>query len=776
MSTATALWQPHPGSVPMPAQTMAILRAALAALPADLAPRTRHHGGAENKSAGEHPDPVAPAGSKPNYVNRLLTENSPYLRQHAFNPVDWRPWGEAAFAEARALNRPIFLSIGYATCHWCHVMEHESFEDLEIAAAMNSLYVPIKVDREERPDVDAIYMAAVQAMTGHGGWPMSVWLAVDPSATGGVQGLPFFAGTYFPPRDGDRGSRTGFATLLRHFAQAWQRSPTQVLAEGRNVAAHIASELTQTGAGDREPSLADVDHAIQAAAQTYDEAFGGRRGAPKFPSQVPLALLCRHHLRTGDDQSLRMAHHTLVQMARGGLYDHVGGGFHRYSTDARWFAPHFEKMLYDQALIVQGAVEVWQATGDPFVRRAVAQTLDYLVREMQHPQGGLYSATDADSEGREGLFFLWTVQQLRDVLGPAAGDRVARVYAASARGNFEGSNILHLPHSLAQAATAEGVAEAALTAELDAALEKLRTARARRKPPLLDHKVLPSWNGLAISAFCRAALALGEPRWLDAARRAGDFVWAQMQQNGRLRRSWVEGVARGTGYLDDYANMVQGYLDLFEASGDRAALARAMQLQAAQDAHFWDAAAGGYFATPSDGELLLARAKPDRDGAEPAANSVAANNLVRLAALTGADSWRRKAVATWRSVADRLAQYPFLLTEMLLGVESTAWPMREVVLVRPAGTAPGATEPMLAELRKHYMPHRVLLQVEMGAAQDDLAKLAPLVAGKTAREGKVTAYVCRQGVCELPTTDPAVFAQQLAAGVHAGARRGAASP
>lgn len=764
MSRETANWMPHPGSVPMPPESVAALRRAVAALPAEFAPRTRHYGGQEHKSSAEHPDPLAPAGSRPNYVNRLLTENSPYLRQHAFNPVDWRPWGEAAFAEARALNRPIFLSIGYATCHWCHVMEHESFEDLEVATAINSLYVPVKVDREERPDVDAVHMAAVQAMTGHGGWPMSVWLAVDASATSGVQGLPFFAGTYFPPRDGDRGSRTGFLTLLRHFAQAWQRSPAQVLAEGRNVAAHIAAELTQTGGGDREPTVADVDNAVRVAAQTYDDAFGGRRGAPKFPSQVPLALLCRHHLRTGDPDSLRMAHHTIVQMARGGLYDHVGGGFHRYSTDARWFAPHFEKMLYDQALIVQGALEVWQATGDPFVRRAIAQTLDYLLREMQHPQGGFYSATDADSEGKEGLYFLWTVDQLRSVLGQQMGDRVARVYGASARGTFEGSNILHLPRSLADAATAEGMTENALTAEMDNALEKLRNARSKRVPPILDDKVLPTWNGLAISALARAGWALSEPRWLDAARRAGEFVWTHMQADGRLRRSWVQGNARGTGYLDDYANLVQGYLDLFEATGERQWLARAMQLQAAQDAHFGDAAGGGYFTTPDDGEVLLARAKPDRDGAEPAGNSVAANNLLRLAAVTGADSWRRKAVATWRSVADRLAQYPFLLTEMLLGVESWAWPFREVVLVRPQGAATGAAEPMLTVLRNHYMPHRVVLHVEMGPAQDDLAGLAPIVAGKAARDGKVTAYVCRQGVCELPTTDPAVFGAQLTAG------------
>ncbi|MBM4343523.1 MAG: thioredoxin domain-containing protein [Deltaproteobacteria bacterium] len=755
----------------MPPNTLAAVRAALGALPKGFAPRTRHHGGREHKGHGEHPDPMAPAGSNPNYVNRLILEHSPYLRQHAFNPVDWRPWGEEAFAEARTLNRPIFLSIGYATCHWCHVMEHESFEDLEVAAALNSLYVPVKVDREERPDVDAVYMAAVQAMTGRGGWPMSVWLAADPSTTTGVHGLPFFAGTYFPARDGDRGTRSGFLTLLRHFAQAWQRSPAEVVAEGRKVAAHIAAELTQTGAGERTPTVADVDGAVRVAAHTYDEANGGRRGAPKFPSQVPLGLLCRHWLRTGDGASLRMARHTLDKMASGGLYDHVGGGFHRYSTDARWFAPHFEKMLYDQALIVQGALEVWQATGDAFVRRAIVQTLDYLLREMQDAQGGFYSATDADSEGREGLYFLWTIDQLRQVLGKERGDRVASVYGATARGNFEGSNILHLDRTLAASAAALDMSEAALSAELDVSLAQLLAARSKRVPPLLDHKVMPAWNGLALSALARAALVLGEPRFAVAARRAADFLWSSMQERGRLKRSWVHGTARGTGFLDDYAHVVQGCLDLYEATGDRELLARAMQLQVAQDAHFWDAAAGGYFATPDDGQALLARAKPDRDGAEPAGNSVTANNLLRLAAMTGGDSWRRKAMATWLSVADRLAQYPILLTEMLLSVESAAWPMREVVLVRPAGAPLAAAEPMLAVLRSHYMPHRVLLHAEMGPPLDELAGLAPVVSGKVARDGKVTAYVCRHGVCELPTTDPAVFAGQLMAGVDPSARR-----
>lgn len=751
----------HPNSQPHPPEIGSALQTAVAALPAQFAPRTRHFGGQEHKTGGEHPDPVAPKGSKANYVNRLLLENSPYLRQHAFNPVDWRPWGPAAFAEARQLNRPIFLSIGYATCHWCHVMEHESFEDLPIASLLNSLYVPVKVDREERPDVDAVYMAAVQAMTGHGGWPMSVFLAPDPSETTGVRGLPFFAGTYFPAHDGDRGARTGFATILKHFAQTWAQNPSGVVRDGQRIAAHIAEELTATGAAGDAPTRAAIDRAVAVSAQSYDAEQGGRQGAPKFPSQMPLSLLCRHYLRTGDRQSLHMAHHTLVQMARGGMYDQVGGGFHRYSTDARWFAPHFEKMLYDQGLILMGALDVWQITGDPFVRRTIADTLDYLLREMQHPLGGFYSATDADSQGKEGLFFVWTIEQLRGVLGQADGDLLARVFNCSQRGNFEGSNILHLRKSHAELASQEQQSEAELVPRLAAALARLRQARTLRIAPLRDDKVLPAWNGLAISALARASWLLKEPRWLTAAERAGSFVWTQLRSNGRLQRSWVDGTAKGFGFLDDYAFMTQAYLDLHEASGDAQWLAHAMELQAQTDLRFADSAHGGYFSTPDDAEVLLARAKPDRDGAEPAGNSVAANNLVRLHALTGAQSYQRKVTALWQAFAGRVAQYPFVLTEMLLGVESYAWPMREVVLVRPANAPLIATEPLLQVLRANFGPHRVVLHVQEGAHQEELAKLTPLVADKVAKGGQVTAYVCRHGVCELPTSDPAVFKAQL---------------
>jgi uncharacterized protein YyaL (SSP411 family) len=751
---------PHPGSIAHPPEVAAAIAEALVALPHDYRPRTRHYDGQDHPPKGDHDPPEAPAGSEPVYANRLLLENSPYLRQHAHNPVDWRPWGEAAFAEARRLNRPIFLSIGYATCHWCHVMEHESFEDVAIAQVLNSRYVPVKVDREERPDVDAVYMTAVQALTGSGGWPMSVWLVPDPVQSSGVAGLPYFAGTYFPPRDGVRGARSGFFTLLHKLADAHAQDPARVAQQGAQIANAIRGHLQASVAGEA-PGTEATDRAVAEVASSYDRVHGGRRWAPKFPSQVPLSLLCRHHLRTGEEQSLEMALHSLRRMIMGGLYDHVGGGFHRYSTDARWFAPHFEKMLYDQGIIAAGALDVHAATGNPLVRKAIRETLAYLARELQQEPGGFSSATDADSEGREGKFFLWTVKELQEVLGADEGTFVARAYGATAQGTFEGSNILHLPVSLSETAQSEGMELQALSDRLRSELDRLLAARSQRVPPLTDDKVLPGWNALAIAALARASWQLQEPKWLTAAERAGDFILQNMLRDGRLYRSWRAGVAKGQGQLDDHAFLVQALLDLAEASGNSRWFEQALAIQAVQDAQFADGEHGGYFATPADGETLIARSKPDHDGAEPSGNSIAAMNLVRLHALTGDDRFRASADRLLGAFAVRLRDHPSVLSEMLLAVEARAWPMREVVLVRPAG---GSDEAFLQALRDTFLPHRVLLRIEDGKA-DAWARLTPLVNGKVARNGQTTAYVCRQGVCQLPTTDPNTMIAQLKARV-----------
>ena len=743
----------HPGSQPYPAETVTALTAALAKLPADYVPRTRHYDGKEHLPQGEHADPNAPAGAKPNFTNRLLREASPYLRQHAHNPVDWRPWGKAAFDEARALQRPIFLSIGYATCHWCHVMEHESFEDLLIAQAMNSQYVPIKVDREVRPDVDAVYMAAVHALGRGGGWPMSVWMLPDPKQPDGVVGLPFFAGTYYPPHDGDRGQRTGFLSLLAQLAAAVRDHRGEIEAHGVELAAAVKANLESAAADPDLPTIAVPDAVVAEFSRSYDAQDGGRRGAPKFPSNTPFGVLMRHHLRTGDVASREMALNTLRKMVRGGIWDHVGGGIARYSTDARWFAPHFEKMLYDQGLVGMALVEAVQLSGDVELAQASRALFDFVLREFAHPDGGFYSAFDADSSGKEGLYYLWSTTDLVAQLGQTDGPWMAQVFGATVHGNFEDSNILHLPRPLTPT-------DRDRAAPL---LEKLRVVRSKRVPPLRDDKILPGWNGLMATALAHGATVLGEPRYLAAAEKAMAFVHSQLWQADRLHRSWLHGNAAALGQLDDYANVVAADLAIFEASHHPLWLQRALHVQAAQDRWFADAAHGGYFATPSDGETLLGREKPAYDGAEPCGNSVAVMNLVRLAALTGDDIWRAKADGVFKALGARARQSPMALTDLAVALQARHAPMKEVVLVRPAGSDAIVLAPMLDVLRTTYMPHRVVVAIAQGDADPLWAPLRGLLEGKVAQDGQPTAYVCRMGACKRPTRDAAVLRAQILA-------------
>ncbi|MCO4761387.1 MAG: thioredoxin domain-containing protein [Myxococcales bacterium] len=751
----------HPSSVLWSDDLHAKVAAEKAKLTSKYRPRTRHFDGKEHKSSGRHADPVAPAGAKPNFTNRLLLEASPYLRQHAHNPVDWRPWGPAAFAEARKLGRPIFLSIGYATCHWCHVMEHESFEDLEIAALLNSRYVPIKVDREERPDVDAIYMAAVHALHGRGGWPMSVWIAPGKGGAGReLLGVPYFAGTYFPPRAGSRGSRQGFQGLLLELSDRHARSPDKVVAKGEIVARRIRANLSaRHGGGTVGPQV--VDRLVAQVAAGFDGVHGGRRGRPKFPSNTPYGMLLRHYLRTGNNPSLHMASHTLKQMARGGIYDHVAGGFSRYSTDTRWLVPHFEKMLYDQALIMRGLVEAHVASPDPELVRTISETALYVMRDMRHPGGAFYSATDADSEGEEGLYFLWTPAQLKTVLGDADGKLIASVYGVTPGGNFEGRSILNLSRSLESEARSRKQPLPAFTHRIRKALDKLDVVRRKRIPPLLDDKIITAWNGLMVGSLAHAGFYLGEPTWIGAAAEAASWLLDHMKSaDGRLFRiARGSGKARIDGVLDDYAYFISGLLDLYEATGKARWLSAALSLQKTQDRYFLDARHGAYFATAQSAAPLLAREKPDYDGARPSGNSIAAMNLVRLGALTGDRAWTTRARMTITAFAGRLQRAPRAMSEALMAVEALGWPMREVVLVRPKG---GDLGPMRRILRTTWQPHRVLITMEEGSAElAELAKLTPLVRAKVARGGKVTAYVCVEGSCKLPTTDPGVLKKQL---------------
>ncbi len=738
-----------PGSVPRQAEIQARINRALQGLPPSYAPRTRHVNGVELPSDGEHAHPLAPAGSKPNYANQLLLSASPYLRQHAHNPVDWRPWGQDALREAKALNRPVFLSIGYATCHWCHVMEHESFEDLQIAERMNRLYVPVKVDREERPDVDTVYMAAVQAMTGQGGWPMSVWLWPIELADGTLEGLPYFAGTYFPPQDGHRGMRRGFFSILADLADICHRDLPRVLESGEQVADAIRRHLVGVAPGQQLPELAAIDAVVAEVAASYDPIHGGRNWAPKFPSSMPIRLLLRYGQRTGDAQSREMALHTLRRMAMGGIRDHVGGGWHRYSTDSRWFAPHFEKMLYDQGLIGMALADAVHFAPEPLLTDALAETLDGLLRTLRNADGAFCAATDADSEGAEGRYFLWSVAELRATLGADDGDWAAELCGATVRGTFEGSNIFQL----------QRLPTDAEWPRLRSVRDRLRHKQVEREAPLRDDKVLTAWNGLAISALVRGFQALGESRWLDAATTAMTYLLEHLVRDGRLLRARLGADATIPAFLDDHAALVQALLDLFDATQHFSWLRQAVHWQTEQDRLFLSTDGRGYLATAADVETVVARSRPDHDGAEPCGNSLAAGNLVRLAGLTGQAHWRRAAEQQLQAFEPLLTTRPGSLTEFLLAVEAHAG-LRQIVLVAPRGQGITALEPFLAVLRERWLPNAVVLAVDAGEIAD-LLDVAPILAERVAVGGLATAYVCHDGACDLPTTDVAVFAGQL---------------
>ncbi len=729
-----------PGAPPLPSDLTARIEARWAARNPSYRPRTRH---------------LLPDGS-PKYKNRLVLESSPYLLQHAHNPVDWYPWGDEAFAAARRLARPVLLSVGYSTCHWCHVMEEESFDDEEIARYINENYVIIKVDREERPDVDAIYMKAVLILTGSGGWPMTVWLTPDRK--------PFFAGTYFPARDGDRGARVGFLTLLRKLKEAYTARAGEVIETSSRLAEAIRQNLAPDPGRNGVPDARVLEAAASYYRSRYDSAHGGLAGAPKFPSSLPVRFLLRYHRRTRDAETLRMATQTLEKMAAGGMYDHVGGGFHRYSTDARWLVPHFEKMLYDNALLTMAYLEGYQVTQNEHFAQVAREILRYVERELTASEGAYYSATDADSlapGGRreEGWFFTWTPDEIRTVLGRERARLVEAYYGVTAGGNFEGRNILHVRGSLGELARELGLPAQKVGAAVDESREALYAARAERPHPFRDEKILAAWNGLMIGAHARAALVLGDERYARRAARAAEFVLTRMRRDGRLLRSYKDGQARHNAYLDDHAFLVAGLLDLYEAAGDQRWLREALALDAMLEELFEDKQRGGYFMTSGDHEELLAREKPAHDGAEPSGNSVQALNLLRLHELTTEDRYRQRAERTLEAFGDRGAQAPAALSEMLLAIDFRLDTPKEVVIVAP--TSRKEAEPLLARLRSTFVPNRVLTVAAEGEDIISRSRLVPLLRGKVSREGRATAYVCERRVCRLPTADPEMFAQQL---------------
>ncbi len=694
------------------------------------------------------------ADGSPEFTNRLILETSPYLLQHAHNPVNWYPWGDEAFEAARRMGRPVFLSIGYSTCHWCHVMEEESFEDLEIAEYLNANYVAIKVDREERPDVDAIYMSAVQSMTGSGGWPMSVWL------TPGRR--PFYAGTYFPPRDGVRGATVGFLTVLRELRKAYRENPEQISEVTAKITRRIEQDLAASKSGDA-PGAGVLRTAMATYSAQYDSAWGGLTRRHKFPSALPIRFLLRYHRRTGDPIARKMARVTLDKMAAGGMYDHVGGGFHRYSTDRKWLVPHFEKMLYDNALLVSVYLEGYQSLGDPSYARVAREILRYVSREMTSPEGGFYSATDADSlvpSGRreEGYFFTWTPAEIDEAVGASKAFLVKSYYGVMAGPNFEGRNILHTPTSLVDVAQQLGVDPDEALATIEQARAVLYELRKQRPPPLLDDKILTAWNGLMISAFAQAALVLDDPGYAEQAARAARFILATMHADDRLRRAYRAGTAKLDAYIQDYAFLIAGLLDLYEATGELRWLDEAVTLDAEARDHYEDREGGGYFATRHDAEKLLARQKPGYDGAVPSGNSYMALNLLRLHELTQKPAYFERADKLLAAFGATLERGPQALSEMLLALDYRLDLAKQIVIVSPGSRADA--KPLLDALARAYVPNRMLAVVTGDGTT--IAEKIPLVERKTPQQGKPTAYVCERGACELPTSDPEVFAKQIA--------------
>ena len=730
-----ALADPLPGAPTYPAALQARLNAALAKSPSRTNPRTRHR---------------TPDGG-PRFTNRLIFEQSPYLLQHAHNPVNWFAWGDDAFEQARKLGRPVLLSVGYSTCHWCHVMEEKSFEDLEIAEYMNAHYIVIKVDREERPDIDDIYMTAIRAMSGRGGWPMTLWLTPERE--------PFYGGTYFPPRDTAGGRRPGFLSLLRELSQAYQEDRPQIGQRAGGIAKAIREALAPVPSVG-VPHSRNIKRALSSYKNSYDKVNGGLRRRTKFPSSLPIQLLLRAYRRTGDAQLLRMVRKTLSAMRRGGIYDHIGGGFHRYTTEATWTIPHFEKMLYDNAQLAVIYLEAYQVTGEEAYADVVRDVLDYVAREMTSAEGPFYSATDADSEGEEGRYFIWTPQQIQQVVGPELAPLALSAYGIDGKPpNFERTHyVLRRDASIEALASQHKLEPAVVTSRLEQIRSKLRSARAKREAPGLDDKQLVAWNGLMISAFARAGLVLREPDRVKHAARAARSLLDRARPGGRLARYLRHARPHGTGLLDDHAFLEAGLLDLFEATGKASWLEAALELQRELDAHFLDDDAGGYWISPDDGEQLIVRAKSANDRAVPSGNSIEVMNLLRLYSLTTDEDYRIQAEMTLRAFSEGLNDGPTGHAHMLAALDYMLDRPKEILIVTPNNG--DEAEPFLRELARVYLPNRVLVTTAEAGAKELVARV-PWLKRKRALQGAPTAYVCEDRVCDLPTRSTKEFVEQI---------------
>jgi len=705
-----------------------------------------------------------PTTTQSAHTNRLIHASSPYLLQHAHNPVDWYEWGTDALERARREDKPIFLSIGYSACHWCHVMAHESFENPDIAALMNRCFVNIKVDREERPDLDELYMQATLAYTGgQGGWPMSVWLTPDLK--------PFAAGTYFPPVA--RWGHPGFADICSEIDNVWRTRRHDVESDADRLTQYLQKTLTGGGPPADALTLTDVDQTANLLATAFDPAEGGLRsaGPNKFPPSLALDVMLRvahrHHAdHRQRDRFLGPVQLTLDKMAAGGIHDQLGGGFHRYSTDPHWLVPHFEKMLYDQALLARIYLDAYQLTRNPSYAAMTRDICDYVLADLQAPAGGFYSARDADSEGREGKFYVWSRSEIVALLGPHDGELFCSAYDVSDSGNWQDphapagdppTNILHLPRSLDVVAKLNHVELPELERRLAAARARLLAVRAKRVSPHRDDKILAEWNGMMIASLVRAGSTLDEPRYLDAARRAADFILTNQYRDGRLLRSYRDGQTLPTAFLTDYAWMIEGLLELFEATFETRWLNHAAALNAVLSAHYWDDSAGGYFLTAADHEQLLARTKDVRDGATPSGNSVQLMNLLRLAALLDDANLRAKAEQMLSAFAGQVRGQPGTGERFLCAVDfARTGPLELAVIGNPRDEA---TRALLQVIRQTYLPNRAIALKD--PTQPDAAPDIPLLRGRDLVAGRPAAYVCRNYVCQQPATTPEELRAQL---------------
>ena len=690
--------------------------------------------------------------SKPEHTNKLILETSPYLLQHAHNPVDWYPWGEEALERAKKEDRPILLSIGYSACHWCHVMERESFENEEIARLMNENFVCIKVDREERPDLDEIYMSATLAINrGQGGWPMTVFLTPDQE--------PFFAGTYFPPVD--HYGRPGFSSVLTKIKELWGEDRAKLMKEGKELVGHLQRQSTVIPAlliGEKE-----IGEAASQLLLEFDSAHGGFGRAPKFPPSTALSLLLRVYRRSGDESLLKVVRVTLDAMARGGLYDQMGGGFSRYSTDNRWLVPHFEKMLYDNALLTRIYLEAFQVTGEPFYEQVARETLEYVLREMRGPEGGFYSSTDADSEGEEGKFFVWTPAEIRSILDGKEAVNFCAYYDITEGGNWEGKNIPNTPRTLEQVGDQLGIGPDALWMSLESARRKVYDARKKRVHPGLDDKILTAWNGLMIGAMAEGGRVLNDPRYRKAAERAADFILKRLKtDDGRLLRTYRCGKAHIQGLLEDHAYLCEGLVDLYESGGAAHYLMEAGRL-AGRVIEKFSVEGGGFYSTSRDHERLITRHREGYDGATPSANAAAAYALARISFHLNRDDLRQAATAAVAAYGKTIERMPRAFCKLLSVADFLLEGPIEIALIGQPGDP--RLESFRREMNRRYLPNRTLAHLDPSKASMDEPEreVLPLLAGKEGKDGKPTLYICQNFTCKKPLTNPAELGPALEA-------------